>query len=79
MPLHTLFTLLLPILVLGLFNQQKLMRPNENFRQGFNGAHATAQGSESKKQVPLPASREEVLGSLNGITTRVNPWVRQEV
>ena len=28
--------------VLGLFNQQKLMRPDEEFRQGFIGTHAAA-------------------------------------
>ena len=38
-----------------LFNQYKLIRQDENFRQGFIGAHATAQGRKHKKQVSLLA------------------------
>lgn len=48
-------------------------RSDENIRQGPIGAHAAAQGSKRKKQVPLL-----MLGSLNGVRMGTDPWVWQE-
>ena len=45
--------ILLPIRVLGLFDQSKLMRLDEKFRQGFIGSSIVAGGSKDKQLTPL--------------------------
>ena len=54
------------------------MKSDENVRHGFAGTCAAAQGSQSKKQLLLPNPREELLGSLNGVTMWAGPWIGQE-
>ena len=54
------------------------MKSDENVRHGFTGTCDAAQGNQSKKQLLLPSPREELLGSLNGVTMWAGPWIGQE-
>ena len=54
------------------------MKSDENVRHSFAGTFVAARGSQSKKQLLLPNPREELLGSLNGITMWAGPWIGQE-
>ena len=53
---------------LGLLNEQKLIRGNKKFRQGFIGALVVVGGCNNKQQVPLldPALRRGELDPYMG-------------